>query len=190
MPLRNHILSECSQVPQETKEYWQQQFAGQQASSTSGEAAVVAGVKRKAKQQDMRRHLPHSSWALTASEQQEVNFHLLRFIVTANLAFVQANNPHLHAALVKLRPQYNVPSPSTFSQVLLDQEYLAVMMKLKDKISVSQNITLAVDGWSDAMKRSIIAFVLQFPDRTARLLESHEASIDKHTGEFLAGEHR
>jgi hypothetical protein len=149
---------------------------------------VVAGVKRKAKQQDIRRHLPHSSWALTASEQQEVNFHLLRFIVTANLAFVQANNPHLHAALAKLRPQYNVPSPSTFNQ-LLDQEYLAVMIKLKDKISSSQNMTLSVDAWTDAMKRSIIAFVLQFPDRTARLLESCEASIDKHTGEFLAGEH-
>lgn len=149
--LRKHILQECDDVPKETKERWQQEFAGLQASSTSGEEAVLAGVKRKA-QADIRRHLPHSSWGLTAAEQQEVHFHLLRFAVTANLAFIQMDNPHLHAALTKLRPQYKLPSPSTFSQTLLGQEYLGVMMKLKDKISVSQNLTLALDGWTDAMK--------------------------------------
>jgi hypothetical protein len=113
--LRKHILQECSNVPKDIKERWQQECAGLQASSTSGEEAVLAGVKRKA-QQDIRRHLPHSSWGLTAAEQQEVHFHLLRFAVTANLAFIQMDNPHLHAALTKLRPQYKVPSPSTFSQ--------------------------------------------------------------------------
>lgn len=150
---------------------------------------MLTGVKRKSKQQDIRRHLPSRDWGLSASEQQDVSFHLLRFAVTANLAFHQLDNPHLHAALTKLRPQYGVPSPSIFSQTLLEQEYQGVMIKLKQKISSSQNLTLTVDGWSDAMKRSIIAFVLQFPDRTARLLESREASIDKHTGEFLAGRH-
>lgn len=62
-----------------------------------------------------------------------------------------------------------------------------MQIKLRVKLDTSDNLTLAVDGWTDALKRSIFAFVVQFKDRTTRLLETREASLDKHTGEFMAG---
>jgi len=185
--LKQHILKECKAVPQDVRQHWLGVFSSKQASSTAGEQAVLTGVKRKAQhQQDIRRHLGSRDWGLTASEKEGVSFDLLRFAVTANLGFQQFNNVHLHAALAKLRPQYSLPSPTAFTR-LLDSEYLGVMEKLRVKISNSQNLTLSLDGWTDACKRSIIAFVLLFPDRTMRLLESRELSLDRHTGEFLAG---
>lgn len=76
---------------------------------------MVAGSKRKAHtQQDIRGHLPDSSWGLTEHEQWEVSFDILRLFVTANIAFKQANNPHLLAVLRKLRPHYKLPYPSSF----------------------------------------------------------------------------
>jgi hypothetical protein len=174
-------------VPADVRKYWLDEFSSKQASSTAGEQAVIAGVKRKAQQQhDIRRSLPSKAWDLSSTEQEDVSYHLLRFAVTANLGFRQLNNVHLHAALSKLRPQYNPPAPTTLTR-MLDQEYLGVMAKLKQKISQSQNLTLSLDGWTDACKRAIIAFVLMFPDRTICLLESREVSLEKHTGEFLAG---
>jgi hypothetical protein len=92
----------------------------------------------------------------------------------------------LHAALAKLHPQYSVPSPTAFT-LLLDREYLVVMEKLRAKLRDSHNLTLSLVGWTDACKRFILAFVVQFSDRTMRLLESRELSPDKHTGEYLAG---
>lgn len=184
--LRQHIIKDCKSVPQDVRQYWVGVLSSKQASSTAGEQAVLSGVKRKAHQQDIRRHLSSRDWALTASEQEEVSFHLLRFGVTANLAFTQFNNVHFHAALAKLRPQYHLPAPTTFTR-LLEREYLGVMEKLRIEISQSENLTLSLDAWTDAMKRSIFAFVLMFPDRTIRLLESREISLDKHTSELLAG---
>jgi hypothetical protein len=123
---------------------------------------------------------------LTESERESVSYDLLRFAVTSNLGFKQFNNVHLHAALAKLHPQYSVPSPTAFT-LLLDCEYLVVMEKLRAKIRDSKNLTLSLAGWTGACKRSILAFVVQFPERTMRLLESRELSPDKHTGEYLAG---
>jgi hypothetical protein len=102
--LNKHILKECTAVPKDDKEYWFEHYSSKQASSTAGEQAVLTGVKRKSHQLDMyiRRALPSKDWQLTAAEQEEVSYHMLRFAVTANLGFRQFNNPHLHAALNKL----------------------------------------------------------------------------------------
>jgi hypothetical protein len=104
--LLKHILEECKQVSPAVKEHWSRQGSRDRSNSTAGEQAVVAGSKRKARtQQDIRRHLPDSSWGLTEHEQREVSFDILRLFVTANVAFKQANNPHLLAALRKARTQ-------------------------------------------------------------------------------------
>ena len=171
--MKKHILKDCKTVP-DVRQHWLGVFSSKQASSTAGEQAVLSGVKRKAQhQQDIRRHLASRDWDLTESERESVSYDLLRFAITSNLGFKQFNNVHLHAALAKLRPQYSVPSPTAFT-VLLDREYLGVMEKLRVKISNSQNLTLSLDGWTDACKRSILAFVLLFPDRTQFLAQQQQ----------------
>lgn len=110
--LQKHITSECTRVPKDTKRKWQLQAAGQQASSTAGEQAVLAG-KRKQRQFDIGRYVASSedidpqSWELTAEEKKQISFSLLRFAVTADVAFTQmSDNPHLKDALQKMRPHY------------------------------------------------------------------------------------
>lgn len=190
--LLKHITSACQRVPKEIKQKWQLHAAGPQASSRAGERAVLAG-KRKLVQLDVGRYMGGSgdidppSWQLTDEEKQDISFSLLRFAVTADVAFTQmGNNPHLAYALHKMRPHYQLPSATTWA-VLLDKEYHGVLSKLLAKINMSDNLTLALDAWTDARKRSIIAFVVLFKDRTSRLLETREVSLDRHTGEFIAG---
>jgi hypothetical protein len=45
--LKKHILRECKGVPADVRKYWLDEFSSKQASSTAGEQAVIAGVKRK-----------------------------------------------------------------------------------------------------------------------------------------------
>jgi hypothetical protein len=176
--LKKHILKDCKTVPEHVRQHWLGVFSSKQASSTAGEQAVLSGVKRKAQhQQDIRRHLASRDWDLTESERESVSYDLLRFAVTSNLGFKQFNNVHLHAALAKLRPQYSVPCPTAFT-VLLDREYLGVMEKLRVKISNSQNLTLSLDGWTDACKLPVMnplaQTVLQQQQQLARLQQQNQ----------------
>jgi hypothetical protein len=176
--LKKHILKDCKTVPEHVRQHWLGVFSSKQASSTAGEQAVLGGVKRKAQhQQDIRRHLASRDWDLTESERESVSYDLLRFAVTSNLGFKHFNNVHLHAALAKLRPQYSVPCPTAFT-VLLDREYLGVMEKLRVKISNSQNLTLSLDGWTDACKLPVMnplaQTVLQQQQQLARLQQQNQ----------------
>jgi hypothetical protein len=174
--LKKHILKDCKTVPEHVRHStgWVCSPASRPAAPRESRLCLVVSSARPNTSRD---------WDLTESERESVSYDLLRFAVTSNLGFKQFNNLHLHTALAKLRPQYSVPCPTAFT-VLLDREYLGVMEKFRVKISNSQNLTLSLDGWTDACKRSILAFVLLFPDRTMRLLESRELSLDRHTGRW------
>lgn len=184
--LIKHIVSECSQCPSETRQKWQLAHAGAQATSNSGETAVQAGVKRK-RQTTLDSTIATQAHQLTKALKLAVDFHLLRWAICNNIPFRAFNDVHFFAALNGLRPHYQVPSPTTFKEKLLQQEYLGVMCKLQNRIARAQNLTLSGDGWTNAAKHSVVAFTLQFPDRTSALLEVRDVSADKHTAELLAG---
>lgn len=71
-----------------------------------------------------------------------------------------------------------------------ESDYLAVKAKMKAKIDNSEreSLTLTVDGWTNARKQSVLAFVLLFPDGTSVLLETKELYAESHTAETVAGE--
>ena len=184
--LIKHIVSDCSNCPCDTRQTWQLAHAGAQATSTNGEAAVQAGVKRK-RQTTLDSTMATQALQMTKMQRQAVDFHLLRWAICNNIPFQAFNDVHFFAAINGLRPHYQVPSPTTFKEKLLQQEYLGVMCKLQDRIARAQNLTLSGDGWTNAAKHSVVAFTLQFPDRTSALLETRDVSADKHTAEMLAG---
>jgi hypothetical protein len=124
---------------------------------------------------------------MTKQQREAVHFHLLCWAVCNNIPFSAFDDMHFHAAINGLRPHYQVPSPTTFKDKLLQQEYLVVLCKLQDCIARAQNLTLSGDGWTSAAKRSVMVFTLQFPHRTSALLEARDVSIEKHTAEMLAG---
>jgi hypothetical protein len=179
----------------ERRLYWQQQQAGAAATSTAGEDAAAAGKKRKTSSQlsstgtqsRVDAHMGSRLTALSASAQEEINLALLRWAACSNIPFRAFDSPHLAAAIRVLRPGYQAPSPTLFRSSLLPKEYSAVMTKVQFKIKVAQNLTLAVDAWTDRRKRSVVAFLVHLPDRSCFLLETREASLDSHTGEYMAG---
>lgn len=192
--LVSRIVDHCTKAPSNVKQQWMLQSAAAQANSTSGEAAVAVGVKRKAttpaagttRQTTLHATMATSAYQLAKQQRTEVDFHFLRWAVCNKIPFKAFNCPHVHAALRGLRPHYELPCPTTFKDNL-SKEYRGVKHKLQARLEDAQNLTLAADCWTDPAKRSVLAFLLHFPDRTTALLEVQEVSEDKHTAEMLAG---
>lgn len=108
-------------------------------------------------------------------------------MVCSNVSFSAVNSPHLSQFTVTLCPKYLLPSPTMLQEKLLPAEYASVLVKQREKIAKSHNLTLTLDGWTDVQKRSILAFVLLFLDRKAMLLETEDVSDIIHSAEHLAG---
>jgi hypothetical protein len=196
-----HITKDCLKVPKDVRDKWIVEAAAGQDQCTDGEDCVQLGKRRRdsigsigsssSRQLDLRRfgRGQHSllKEALTKEEKKKADFSFLRYMVCSNVPFSTARSPHLCQFLVTLCPQYQLPSPTTLHETLLPAEYAAVVVKQRMKIAKSQDLTLTLDGWTDEQKRSILTFVLLFPDRTATLLESQDVSDIIHSAENLAG---
>lgn len=104
--LIKHIVSDCTKCPPNIKDQYQLIAAANQASSTSGEAASKAGVKRKAAQLSSPRQtslddtLATKAYQISKQQKVEVDFHILRWAVCRNIPFDALNDVHFHAALV------------------------------------------------------------------------------------------
>lgn len=187
-------MDKCPEVSEEIRQHWAQQAAVGQDSSTAGEEAAAAGVKRKAvglpqaRQTDIRRRFSCKANQLTSIETTEVRRAVLRCFVCHNIPFDVVNSPHLARALEMLRPGFLLPGATTFKNKYLYQEYQGVVLKRSRRIEESENLTLSLDGWTDANKRSIFVFMLIFPeDREPALLETRDVSVIIHSAENLAG---
>ena len=60
-------------------------------------------------------------------------------------------------------------------------------IKALEERKVLPNITLTLDGWSTAMMESLIVAVALFSDREVWVLGAEDASMPKHTAEFIRG---
>jgi hypothetical protein len=198
-----HITRECTKVPKDVRDKWIIAAAEGGDQHTDGEDAVQLGKRSRdsitsssssssSRQMDVRRFGRGQNSmlkeALTKEEKKRADFSWLRYMVCSNVPFRSANSPHLSQFLVTLCPNYQLPSPTTLQEKLLPAEYASVLVKQRTKISKSHNLTLALDGWTDEQKYSILAFVLLFPDRTATLLETQDVSDIIHSAENMAGE--
>jgi hypothetical protein len=201
--LLKHITQECTKVPKDVRDKWLAAAADGLDQCTDGEDAVQLGKRVRdsvgssssssssSRQLDLRRfgigHNAQRKEALTKDEKQRADSSLLRYMVCHNVPFSSVDSPHLAQCLATLCPSYKLPSPTTLKEKLLPAEYAAVVIKQRAKIAKSQNLTMALDGWTDQQKRAILAFVVLFPDRTATLLETQDVSDIIHSAENVAG---
>lgn len=75
---------------------------------------------------------------------------------------------------------------TTLLESLWAEVRLAHATWLKDP-SLAQHLTLALDGWSNALMESIYSFNVVFPDRRTILLKTMDLSDLTHSGENLGG---
>ena len=64
-------------------------------------------------------------------------------------------------------------------------------MKELDKLELQhgQNMSMTLDGWSDAAMQSLYGFLVLFPDGRSILQKVEDFSAHTHSGEFLASKH-
>ena len=59
-----------------------------------------------------------------------------------------------------LRPMYQVPSRYVLSGTVLSAECASINLQLMEQLHTRRGMTLLVDGWEDAAKRSLYGVVL------------------------------
>ncbi|PKB95795.1 hypothetical protein RhiirA5_436022, partial [Rhizophagus irregularis] len=83
---------------------------------------------------------------------------------------------------------YNPPKRSSLSTTILNKETAIVLKKIKEELKYEEDLTLAVDGWSDLLERSIYAFIIITPGKRQYIHTLKDTSVDSHTGFFNATE--
>lgn len=78
-------------------------------------------------------------------------------------------------------------SDSMRNRVLVTQHAQAHQLLL-ERIQEEEDITVNLDMWTNAAKRSVVACNLSFTDGTTLMLEAKDVSDDSHTADFIAGE--
>ncbi|GBC00250.1 hypothetical protein RclHR1_00380018 [Rhizophagus clarus] len=85
-----------------------------------------------------------------------------------------------------MRPGYELPSSELLSGRLLNQETARINDNINNIIKNSENLTLALDGWTNLNGISIYNYIILTPNREQYLYALHDYSDDHYTGEFLA----
>jgi hypothetical protein len=96
------------------------------------------------------------------------------------------DDPHFHNFCATLRPGYPVPCPTKARTRLLIAEYSLCMSMLHNRLQQEQHLTVTADGWTDRVKRAILALVVVFIDGSMALLRSLDHSAEEHTGDNIA----
>jgi hypothetical protein len=92
------------------------------------------------------------------------------------------DNRHFHLFCETLRPGYMPVCPNTARTSLLPAEYAHCVQQLHNRLQQERNLTVTADGWTDRIKRAILALLVVFADGSKALLRSLEHSADDHTG--------
>ncbi|CAG8736342.1 20171_t:CDS:2 [Cetraspora pellucida] len=84
---------------------------------------------------------------------------------------------------------FYIPSNKlTLSTTILNQKISTVLIKINKELEYENNLTLALDGWSNSLEKSIYAFVVITPSRKqyiyALIDESSQSHTDNKTEEF------
>ena len=72
---------------------------------------------------------------------------------------------------------------------MLPAEYAKVAQADRKRREGQTNMTLAIDGWSNAAMHSIYGVTLRFSDGSTQLLKLEDLSSEIHTAVNIAGNH-
>ncbi|CAB5374377.1 unnamed protein product [Rhizophagus irregularis] len=113
---------------------------------------------------------------------------LVHVFICCGIPFSIIENPFFIEFLHKMRLGYESPTSELLSDRLLNQETAKINDKIKKIIKNSENLTLALDGWTNPNSVSVYNYVILTPDREQYLYALHDYLDNHHTGDFLAGQ--
>ena len=126
------------------------------------------------------------STKLTDSRRDAINAALGKFFVTCAIPFAVADHPFFIEFCKQLRPAYDPPCRTTISTNIIHSEAATITIKIQKELQLAENITIAMDGWTDPTNRQLYNFILMTPNRREYLWAIEDVSSESVTGEFLA----
>ena len=96
------------------------------------------------------------------------------FLVHAKIAFAAAKNPFLADWIFQLRPSYDIPSDFTLTTALLPAEEARVLTIERGRLQARKMWSILLDGWEDAMRRSVYATIAVERGQAGSLLNPSE----------------
>uniref|UniRef100_U9SXD0 BED-type domain-containing protein n=1 Tax=Rhizophagus irregularis (strain DAOM 181602 / DAOM 197198 / MUCL 43194) TaxID=747089 RepID=U9SXD0_RHIID len=170
--LKSHLALYCKDVPLSIKSEYMEMLA---IGSTS--------TNRKQKLDT-----DSSAAEIDADKKDKIDQALIRFFICCGIPFSTVGHPYFIDFVQSLCFAYNPPKRSSLSTTILNKETAIVLKKIKEELKYEKNLTLAVDGWSDLLERSIYAFIIITPGKRQYIHTLKDTSVYSHTGFFNATE--
>lgn len=95
---------------------------------------------------------------MTTQEQSCIDTLLLQSLIDSGVPFSFVKNHFFCQFVNSLRISYHLPSCFMLTNSILPKEHAAVVLHNKEILSSMKSITISLDGWEDAQKRSVYAF--------------------------------
>lgn len=124
---------------------------------------------------------PFVARAMTSTDINDACNELALWFATGAIPFSAIENIHAKKAFELLRPTFPLPNRKDIGGKWLDVIYAKTELAIVTKISKETNICLLMDGWTERRGRSIFGVVLQFQNGEELLIDSFEASAERHT---------
>ncbi|XP_047984670.1 uncharacterized protein LOC125239056 [Leguminivora glycinivorella] len=176
-----HIIK-CKKSPQDVKDSFKK---NDKNSSTLCEAQVLSDSdhSRAYTSQDTTNVRPA---LMDKDEQMNIHKAVARAMYVTGTPFSQFEHPLWKEAFHMMNPLYGMPSRKRLATSLLDEEYSDVQSEIVSKINQASIIHLAIDGWSNLRKESILNVILYAPKPYFyKFIETKE---QRHTAEYLCEE--
>ncbi|KAK7045152.1 hypothetical protein R3P38DRAFT_3433925 [Favolaschia claudopus] len=123
--------------------------------TTSGAAAASTSAEPRKKRKGAGTLEGYVDYAMTPVQKADADLKFFRFVVHSNSAFRIAHNPYLLAWVQSIRPTYEIPSRYVLSNRLLLSESSRVHLEEVERLKKRKMLTLLLDGWEDALRRSL-----------------------------------
>jgi len=179
--LEDHLTSECAFCPIEIRNEFLEIVANRTV-----ENKKKSSKKTKLDPQQSALSNFMESTKLTDARRDAINSALGRFFVTCAIPFAVADHPFFIEFCKQLRPAYDPPCRTTISTNILHSEAAIITIKIQKELQSEENITIALDGWTDPGNRQLYNFILMTPNRHEYLWAIEDVSSESITGEFLA----
>ncbi|RHZ76909.1 hypothetical protein Glove_187g165 [Diversispora epigaea] len=177
--MKIHLARNCKEVSDEIRTFWREIIL-EEASNTNVQT-------RKIKQSQITKHF-NSTTSLPIAKANELDQAILKAWVCCRFPFQTIENPFIIDLFRIAIPGYNLPSRTTLSDKLLDQETLRIEKKIDNELEKSNYLTISLDGWTSPRHDSIYNYIITTSTRKEYLIKLKSYNIEKQTETFMAEE--
>ncbi|GET56204.1 ribonuclease H-like domain-containing protein [Rhizophagus irregularis DAOM 181602=DAOM 197198] len=147
--LEDHLANNCREVPELVHSF----YLGVVSARDFGREDTFSSPEnsKKRKTQVDQRELTDwfESTNINSQKKASITRALVRAFICCGIPFSIIENPFFIEFLHEMRPGYEPPTSELLSGRLLNQETARINDKIKEIIKNSENLTLALDGWTN-----------------------------------------